>query len=57
VPEPARRRSPKDPYVTLRYYSHWLPTGSADRLVTVLDDTRIKSLLLCQLSYRPEGKR
>ena len=82
----------RDPSITLRVYSHWLPDTTARKGVDRLDDTspnvaqawpdalavndesgsksfvwngepggnrthnpQIKSLLLCQLSYRPEG--
>ena len=82
----------RDPSITLRVYSHWLPDTTARKGVDRLDGTlpnvaqawptaivvnegngsksfvssgepggnrthnpQIKSLLLCQLSYRPEG--
>jgi len=35
----SRQLGHKDPSITLRVYSHWLPDPSSAKLVDVLDDT------------------
>ena len=35
----SRQLGHKDPSVTLRVYSHWLPDASTEKLVDALDDT------------------
>ena len=39
----SRQLGHKDAAITLRVYAHWLPNGSKEKLVNLLDDTHLSA--------------